>query len=249
MTDDEKEFFRRMEDLSRRAEKSGSVTLTGFLTPAERLALVPWAKARDLGLVLTGGTGECERQCGFFLPDWMEAESFDAGEYLRAVAIRSYFGEPTHRDYMGAVLALGIRREWLGDFRILGDTCYVFCLPSVEKPLLELDKVGRCGVKCTSLAMAEVPAPERKVKTLSFTVKSLRLDAVAGELFSVSRTAAADAIRMGLVQLNYVPCLRTDASVKEGDVLSFRGRGKGAVVSLGGQSKKDRTFVNAELWL
>jgi len=68
-------------------------------------------------------------------------------------------------------------------------------------------------------------------------------------MFSVSRTASADAVRMGLVQLNYSPCLRTDAAVKEGDVISFRGRGKGTVAEVGGQSKKDRTFVKAEVWV
>ena len=84
---------------------------------------------------------------------------------------------------------------------------------------------------------------------MTFTVKSLRLDAVAGNLFGLSRTAAAELIRAGAVSLNYVPCLRVDAPISEGDVLSIRGRGKGAVTAIGGQSRKDRTFLEAELYL
>jgi len=249
MTDEEREFFRRAEDLCERCRRSGNVTTTGYLTPAEQYALRPRVEAREVQSLFTGGVEGCERQCCFFLPDWMEADAFDGQEYIHAVRLKSYFGEPGHRDYMGAILGLGIRRKWLGDIRVTGDICTVFCLPSVEPVLLDLDKVGRYTVKAASLPLSEVPAPERKVKTVSFTVKSLRLDAVAGEMFSVSRSVAADAIRMGLVQLNYSPCLRTDAAVKEGDVLSFRGKGKGTVAEVGGQSKKDRTFVTAEVWV
>ena len=150
----------------------------------------------------------------------------------------------------GAALGLGIQREWLGDFRIDGDTAYIFCLPSVEKLLLdELTKVGRFGVTTAACPLSDVPAPDKKVKTLSFTVKSLRLDAVAASMFGLSRTSAADLIRMGAASLNYSECLRPDAPVKEGDVISLRGRGKGAVTAIGGRSRKDRLFVEAEVFL
>ena len=84
---------------------------------------------------------------------------------------------------------------------------------------------------------------------LSFTVKSLRLDAVTAALFGLSRTTAAEQIRMGLVSLNYAVCEKADAPVQEGDVLSLRGHGKGSVTALGGRSKKDRLFVEAEIYL
>ena len=42
--EDYKELLRRAEDLSRRCEKSGSVTHTAFLTPAERTELESWAR-------------------------------------------------------------------------------------------------------------------------------------------------------------------------------------------------------------
>ena len=54
---------------------------------------------------------------------------------------------------------------------------------------------------------------------------------------------------MGLASLNYAPCERTDAAVKEGDVISLRGRGKGCLKAVGGRSKKDRLFVEAEVYL
>ena len=84
---------------------------------------------------------------------------------------------------------------------------------------------------------------------MHFTVKSLRLDAVTGDLFGLSRTSAAEMIRLGLVSLNYSVCEKPDAPIREGDVLSLRGKGKGAVTQIGGRSRKDRLFIEAELWL
>ena len=224
------------------------MTRTGFLTPAEQAALQQYYRGEDL--VLTGGQPGCERQAAFFLPEFMAAEDFVPAEHLRSVKLQAHFGAPGHRDYLGAALGLGITRESLGDIRIFEDTAYVFCLPTVEPLLLEeLKKVGRVSVTPSPCALEAVPAPLVRVKALSFTVKSLRLDAVAGAMFGLSRTAAAEQIRLGLVSLNYLPCERTDAPVKEGDVISLRGRGKGCLKAVGGRSKKDRLFVEAEVYL
>lgn len=93
-----------------------------------------------------------------------------------------------------------------------------------------------------------VPVPERKVRPVTFTVQSARLDAVVSGMFRLSRTSAAAQIRAGAVHLNYTECLRPDAPVAPGDVLSLRGAGKGSVTEVGGMSRKGRQFVTAELW-
>lgn len=243
-----REFIKRISDLAERCERTGSVTCTGFLTPAEQYALKTLHIPPEVTLRLTGGGEGCERQIAFFLPWYLEPEDFDPAEYIRAVKLTAYFGEPGHRDYMGAALGLGIKREWIGDIRVMGTECYIICLPSVEPVLLEeLDKVGRHGVKAAALPLSAVPAPEKKVKTVTFTVKSLRLDAVTGAMFGLSRTAAADLIRMGAASLNYTECDKVDAPVKEGDVISLRGHGKGTLAEQGGKSRKDRIFLTAEI--
>ena len=242
------ELFKRVTDLADRCERTGSVTNTGFLTPAEQYALKTLHIPAEVILHLTGGGPDCERQIAFFLPWYLPPSDFDPAEYLRCVELTAYFGEPGHRDYMGAALGLGIKREWLGDIRVMGAKCYIFCLPSVEPLLLdELDKVGRYGVKAASLPLSAVPAPEKKVKTVTFTVKSLRLDAVTGAMFGLSRTAAADLIRTGAASLNYTECDKVDAPVREGDVISLRGHGKGTLTAQGGKSRKDRIFLTAEI--
>jgi len=241
------ELIKRAEDLRERCERTGSVTMTLFLSPAERYRLENWAKYRtDCTLLFHGGQADCERSVGFFLPDYMEPEDFDAADYIRAIRITAPFGNPGHRDYMGAVLGMGVGREWIGDIRAEGEQAVLFCLPSVLRHLLSIDKVGRWGAKAEEIALGDVPAPQRQVQEKSFSVQSLRLDAAVGGLFNLSRTEAARQISAGNVRVNYEEVLKTDRPVHEGDVISLHGAGKGKITGTGGSSRKGRLFVYAE---
>ena len=171
----EEDLLRRAADLAERCERTATVTSTAFLTPAEQYALTNWVRHRDCTLVLHGGGEGCERRAAFFLPFYLAAEDFDPAEHLRAVHFSAPFGAPGHRDYLGAILGLGIRREWVGDILVQNHGAYVFCLPSVAPALLELEQVGRTGVKAAAVELAAVPVPERKVRPVTFTVQSARL--------------------------------------------------------------------------
>ena len=246
------ELLRRAEDLARRCQKTGAVTHTGFLTPAESCAIAQWA-SRGPGftatVLLRGGGEENERKVAFFLPEWEDAEAFDPGAYLCAVEATARFGEPGHRDYLGAVLGLGVQREWIGDIVTEGGSAWIFCLPSVkEHLLLNLDKVGRWGVKTREVALSAVPARKMALRETVFSVKSLRLDAVCAGMFGLSRGVAAEAIAQELVSLNYASCRKPDAPVRTGDVISLRGKGKAYVLEAGEkETRKGRLFVKAGL--
>ena len=248
----DEELIRRAEDLARRCERSASVTASSFLTPAQAYELAQWAKrGTDCTVLMRGGHADAERRAAFFLPDWMDAESFDEAEYICALAAKARFGAPGHRDWLGAVLGLGIGREWVGDILADGEQAWIFCLPSVKQHLLlNLDKVGRWGVKVQEAALTDVPQRERKMREAVFSVKSPRLDAVCAGMFGLSRTAAAEAIAQGLVTLNYAEYTRCDAAVKTGDMISLRGRGKGEVLDGGGAlSRKGRLFVKTGIFV
>lgn len=246
MSTEPNDILRRCEDLAAQCERSAAVTASSFLTPAERFAVERSFAHREVKPYFHGGGDECERVCAFFLPWYMEPETLDAGEYIACVHFKSFFGQPGHRDYLGAALGLGIGRERLGDIRLCGEDAWIFCLPPVAPLLLDLERVGRYTVKAEACALAEVPPEEYMTETLTFTVQSLRLDAVTGGMFRLSRSAAAEQIRLGLVSLNYTVCDKVDAAVNEGDVISLRGKGKGSVREIGGRSKKDRLFVTCE---
>ena len=242
------ELLKRARDLAERCERSGTVCVSGFLSPAEQYELQTRLGYIPCGLVFHGGGDNCERAAAFFLPDYMTEDMLDLSEYLCAMKLKAYFGQPGHRDYMGALLGMGIGREWLGDIQVEGDTAYVFCMKSVLRHLLSIEKAGRYTVKASQVPLEEVPARKVETESLSFSVMSPRLDAVAAGLFHLSRTEAAKQIAAGNVSLNYAQCLKADCAVKEGDILSLKGKGKGSISGMGGTSRKGRLFVYGEIY-
>jgi RNA-binding protein YlmH len=242
------DLLKRGEDLARRCEQRGIVTNTGFLTPAGRWALEHDPDLRTSNMIFHGGYPDAERTIAFFLPDWMEADMLDPAEHSRALHLRAAFGAPGHRDYMGAILGMGVGREWVGDIWVEGESAIVFCLPSVEKHLLGIDRAGRVALTAEPVAVTEVPAPERKREERSFTVMSPRLDAVVSGMFRLSRSEAARQTALGMVSINYELSNKTDYTVREGDVVSLRGAGKGKVAGFGGNSRKGRLYVYTEIY-
>lgn len=242
------EFIKRAEDLRERCDRTCTVTHTSFLTPAESCEIENFFKYRsDCKLYLCGGNEESERKIAFFLPEYMDEDSFDAGEYISAVKLTAFFGTPAHRDYMGAILGLGIGRERIGDIWVSGDTATVFCVPTVKPLIMELEKAGRVTVKPEEISLENVSAPEKKVTEKSFTVSSMRLDAVTGGMFNISRTESSKQVNLGLVSVNYAVCEKPDHTVKVGDIITVRGKGKGSITGTGGNSRKGRLFVYAEV--
>lgn len=245
---EEQNLLRRAEDLSRRCARKWEMTETGFLTPAERLMLEKHFLPDDgVRMLFFGGYEDCERSVAFFLPEGDAPESMASS--IRAVHFRAFFGEPGHRDYLGALLASGVSRDRIGDILIDGADATVFCLPGILAHLLTVDRIGRVSVRAEELPLDKVRPPKRETKELHFTVMSMRLDAVAAGMFRLSRTACARLIGEGLLSLNYSVCTKPDTPVQEGDVLSLRGHGKGVVSEAGGSSRKGRIFVTAEMYI
>lgn len=244
---EEQELLKRAEDLSVRSVKKWEITHTAFLTPAEKMLLQKrFHPEPGCEMRFYGGYEDAERSIAVFRPE--DSPEPESGELLRAVHYKAYFGEPGHRDYLGALIASGISRDRLGDIVINGEEAWVFCLPGIVSHLTAIDRIGRISVRAEEIPPEKVPSQKRETKSVSFTVQSMRVDAVAAGMFHLSRSKCADCIREGLLSLNYSTCEKTDTEVREGDIISLRGCGKGVVTELGGNSRKGRQFVQAELY-
>ena len=106
---------RRFQDMARRAYNRNIVVCSDFLDLHE-LHNLQYLNMDDLGvkLRLSGGYEEAERQIAAFLPDafvYFEEDDFP----IRCIAIRplndKFSEELTHRDYLGALMHLGIERS------------------------------------------------------------------------------------------------------------------------------------------
>ena len=241
------DFKDRIEELCLRAEKTNCLQHTMFLDGSEQAQAEGICRRLGVRYAFSGGWPEAERRVLFLLPDYLEEP--DPEETIRAVRIEGG-GGLTHRDYLGSVLAAGLRRECIGDI-LVGETSADLLVTYAAAGLLvtELSRVGRSEVHVETIGLGELRLPERRRKTESGTVASLRLDALGALAFSLQRSAMASLIEKGCVCVNWKPCLKPGKELAAGDVLSVRGKGRAEVESIGGQSKKGRTYVTMSVWI
>lgn len=148
----------------------------------------------------------------------------------------------THRDFLGSLMALGIRRDTVGDILVSEGKAVVFVYDIVAPAVCDITKVGRVGVK-VSEGFDPGDIPEQKYIPIEGTVASLRLDCVLSLALRISREKAAALIRKSGVDLNGEQICSTDAKLEEGCVFSVRGFGKFRVEQIGAVTKKDRIHL------
>ena len=249
---EERLLLARVLDKLELARDRSAPARTPFLSPGERAAaeglIAACGHPRHL---FAGGYQGAERTVCLFLPDWQEPE--DALLDPPAAALRCSFPPGsglTHRDFLGAILGLGITREKVGDLLVGEASCDVLVLPELAPFLLaNLESAGRVKLKVAEIPLEELAVPQVQVRQIRDTVAALRLDAVMAAGFSLSRGRAAGLIGSGKVQLNHRECLKADRTVAQGDVISCRGLGKCCVKTVGGLSKKGRTMIEMERYI
>jgi RNA-binding protein YlmH len=237
-----------MDDLAAKAIKSGCAA-TKFLTPAyAQSAKARFAHRHDVKLLLDGGYTDAERMRAVFLnPEWGE---YDPVGLFTALRI-SYRLQDTlgHRDILGALMALGIERDTIGDIIAENPPAALICLPEISGYIVDnLTKAGRIGVTVTQIALSELPVKTVTMNIKTDTVASLRLDAVLCAAFGLPRSRASELISAGVVSLNHEPCLQPAKEVAEGDTLSVRGMGRAELSEIGGTSRKGRIFIKIGLY-
>ncbi len=155
----------------------------------------------------------------------------------------------THRDFLGTLLSLGLKREKIGDIVCdEGQTVVFVCEELADFVAESVTKVGGEGVKAQFPFDGTVNV-QRKFEEWQDTVASPRLDAVLKVALHTSREEASRKIAAGLVSLNHMPCLSVSQEVHETDVLSVRGGGRFVVDRLGPLTKKGRLFINMKRFI
>lgn len=221
---------------------------TGFLSPQERASVENLLGASGHPAHLFyGGYEGAERTVCAFLPDWLEGADWAADPDscpVRAIRCTWNGGSLSHRDFLGAILGLGLDREKVGDLLVGDGVCDILALEEITGfLLLHLEQAGRAKLKAAPLPLDRLEPPEVKVKVIRDTVSSLRLDAVCATGFRMARGKAAELVASGRVQVNWRPCTKADKLLAAGDTVSARGFGKFQLAEVGGVTKKGRTAI------
>lgn len=247
---DEKNLIARAEDAAQLCEKQYAPKAFGFLTPAECAVIKREFKAKgfdaDICFKFYGGYPDAERSLFLAFPEYA-AETVDS-EFITLLEIRGRdIGTLNHRDFLGSILGLGIKREKIGDILCLEDRCLVFVLSDIADYIISnLEKVARCGVRVRVLNFDDLEVPKRKVEEIRTTVAALRLDCVVAAALKTSRAAAAEVVRSKRVLVNWQEACESSQKVLPGDVFSIRGAGRFRLTEEVSETRKGRLSVCIE---
>ena len=239
--EEERLLVKHIGDLAR-AALYGTPRTTGFLSDREQeLAAAAYAKSGALG-AFDGGYEGAERKMLRLFAE--EEETAPMPIECLSVLAQKPGKALTHRDYLGAVLALGLERKAVGDILVGPEGARIYCTPAAAALIeRELTGVGRCTVRVRR-GETETLAPAAEPQEQTVTVPSLRLDAVLAAVLRLSRADAAGLIKTGFVTVNHIETARVHYEVYESDTIRVRGYGKFKVCHVGAQSKKGRTFLS-----
>ena len=237
---------RHLLDLCRRSDRTGAWVYSGFLSPAEQEDFLRCPEAARFDYLFSGGYEGAERKV-------LAAGNEDLAGMppdfpIRVIAVRPAspkFAEVlSHRDYLGAILNLGIERSLIGDILVREKQAWFFCLDSaVDFLVSSLTRVRNTTVTA-SLSSADVPELRPRLEPLRLNVASERLDAVLSAFTGLSRARTADLFSGEKVFVNGRIVTDKSARLKEGDLLSVRGFGKAAYQGIEVETRKNRLWVS-----
>ncbi len=248
---DEMTLARHLIDLSRRAYSRAYYVYSEFLSPADASLLETLYRRKEVGAyTLYGGYRGAERSLAVF---GSEQELGYPPSYptvwLEITPRAPKFADLlSHRDVLGSLMALGIRREVLGDILITDNTCYLFMLESMSDYIAEhLVKVRHTDVKVRGVdsppEIALTP-PDESV----YVVAGERLDAFVASVYRLSRAESADMIEKGLVAIDGRVCEKGSVTPHEGAMISLRGYGRFQYLATVGDTRKGKLRIKARVY-
>lgn len=236
----------RIEDCIQSCQDNYLITSTNFLDIYQQSTVIEFLRKKKVVYDFYGGFDDCERKTAVFFPDYADGieylkENSDLSPIVCLDIKKDNFSMLTHRDYLGAVMGLGIRRETVGDIIVHSDGCTMAVVRSVASYIEQnLTSVGRGSVKVTVNDTFEIRADDSVFENKRCCVSSMRLDAVVSAAFMMSRNSAAERIKRGDVLVNGVVVVKSDAKVVFGSKIVIHGSGKVIVEEDAGITKKGR---------
>ena len=244
MEKEEQLLRKRIQELAETCFRRDVPTNTDFLNLSEQTIFQSVSgMLPPVRFVLSGGFESSERKVVCFLPSYEELVD-PPYDCVRIAPLNRKFAEDlSHRDYLGAIMNLGIERSMLGDIVIKDGNAYVFVLRKLSHYLTEsLTTIRHTSITAEITDDAgEILKPE--FEEIQGTVSSVRLDSIVALCGRLSRTKAAAYIESEKVFVNGQVITNVSRSLKDGEIISIRGIGKFKFETAGGQTKKGRTVV------
>lgn len=195
-----------------------------------------------LKFICRGLNDEAEKRNIMIAPKDYDTEYMEFPVVYFKINGENRFRELKHKDFLGTIMSLGIKREYMGDLIVKNSICFGIIMEEKYGIINnEIDKIGTIPVKLEKVTLEDIPKSEFKEETL--LVSSLRLDNFVSAVTGLSRQKSVDELDKGNVLLNYNIQRDKSTEIKEGDTLTIKKTGKFRFTEIAGESRKNKIRV------
>ena len=250
MNNDEGLVLNKILDKAKLAKKRNTCTHTDFLDLYEQTIFNKNINLfNDISYEILGGYNESERKIVLFNNNYLTDSDRMPYDIIRIESIEGN-SKLSHRDYLGAVLNLGITRSKIGDIVVCNKYSYLICLENITEFIVDnLFIVKNTSVKTSIIDKVPIEALETNHVIINCTVASLRLDNIVKAAWNLSRNNAVDLIKGSKVYTNGMLNINISSGIKAEDIISVRGFGKFKVNSIGNITKKGRIYIEIKKYV
>ena len=216
-----------------------------FLNPFEVKNAVSIINSNDdIEYSIDGGYDNAERAIINIFPYYTQKEDIEPSTSILEISGNFKFSSISHRDYLGSLLGLGLKREKIGDILVGDNNCHIIVDKDISDFIIfNLKKVGKNSIRIKEIERTEIIIPEQEYEEISTTVSSLRLDNIVSQAYNISRSKVVNIIESGYVQVNYEKIIRSSYTVDEGSKISVRTKGKFILSEIGCTTRKDKIRI------
>ncbi|MBR0141714.1 MAG: RNA-binding protein [Ruminococcus sp.] len=241
----DKLFYAKLEDMADRCEKNSMIVFSRFLDERQCILAQQWCSRNtgSLKFMLWGGFPQAKRKILAIYPDY--CESFVKDEFPLKCLTFTYRQQDilTHRDFLGTLMGMELKRETVGDIVTDEGIAQVFVTDVVAGLVSAgVRKIGRTGVKVYDDRPFSLE-PKQEYREITGTVASLRLDCIVSLAAGTGREKAAALIRAEKTDVNHFTVTSLSHELHEGDIISVRGCGRFILSSVGGITAKKRIHI------
>ncbi len=248
MGNNDRLFEAKINDLFSLSQSRDIVRFSSFLDEKEQFIAENIAKNKGQDYMFFGGCENTVRKVLGVFPDYMSPHESEFPITPVTAEFKSEYSL-SHRDFLGSLMALQIKREAVGDIVVGGGKAVVFLLSKIAPVVLsELTMVGRVGIMLSE-GIGNFQMPEQRFQSIIGSVSSVRLDSVTALLTGISREKSAALIKSGGVNLNYREELSVSRTLCDGDIISIKKHGKYIFRGAEGITKKNKLRIACDKYI
>lgn len=241
--------MRRILDKAEIVSRNYETEHTDFLDPYQIRLAESILNRFDIGHYAEGGAEQSERKTVVMFPDYLSKD--DIENPVTAIKIEGSFkfNEVSHKDYLGAIMGIGIKREKIGDIYVGSHSATVI----VQRDILDyiianLERIGKERVKIVEIPLSDIVVPETEYEEKTVVASSNRLDLIISEAYGISRAKSKSLVSSEMVKVNWAPVLEPSFKLSIRDLVSVRKMGRFILEQSMGTTKKEKERLKIKLY-